>query len=80
MPCSNYERSLPVTSEHMWVQMTYTPIEVTPKPDGTLDVHESEAAAEVAKDEALYGCWFCFTPLGTDTFGTPCSGQLIIQT
>lgn len=69
-----------MTSEHMWVQMTYTPIEVTPKLDGTLDVHESETAAEIAKDQALLGCWFCFTPLGTDTFGTPCSGQLIIQT
>lgn len=60
--------------------MAYTPVEVSQKSDGSLDVHEPETAAEVAKDEALLGCWFCFTPLDTDTFGTPCPGSPIIPT
>jgi hypothetical protein len=62
-------------ADHSWVEMKYTPVEVEQRPDGTLDVHATEAALEIADEEAKYGCWFCFTPLDSDTFGTGCDYQ-----
>ena len=62
-------------AEHTWVEIKYTPIEVTLNDSGNLDIHATELALDIANEEALYGCWFCFTPLEHDTFGTPCSGD-----
>ena len=68
--------------DHMWVSMSYTPIIVEPNADGSLVVSVSDAAGEVAKEEALLGCWFCYTPLNAESFNTKCdpeSSQKIIE-
>jgi len=58
--------------QHAWVEMKYTPIEVEPQLDGSIHVHATEAAIEIAHEEALNGCWFCFTPLTPESLGTDC--------
>lgn len=60
-------------ASHVWVMLTYTPLEITQQPDGSLHVEATEAAIEAAADEGKMGCWFCFTPLQVETFNTECS-------
>jgi len=59
--------------EHMWVSMQYTPLEITPMPDGTLKIEATEEAIEVSVEDALMGCWFCHTPLGVESYSTMCT-------
>jgi hypothetical protein len=58
--------------QHMWVELKYTPIQVTEVDGGLLVLHTDELSEETANEEALNGCWFCFTPLNSDTFHTEC--------
>lgn len=62
--------------QHFWVEMKYTPLEVTKGGDGELRVSITDTHAEAAKQEALLGCWFCHTPLNTDTFDSYCEPEL----
>lgn len=60
---------------HAWVSLQYTPVVITEKPDGTLDVEAELAAVEVAEEEAIIACWFCNTRLTTDSYNTECAGD-----
>lgn len=60
------------TKEHFWVELTYVPVTVEEKTDGSLDVYASEEAIEASEEGAAYGCWFCHTPLKPETFPTEC--------
>lgn len=62
-------------SDHIWVAMQYTPLEIEELPDGTLNVSATESAIEVSVEEALYGCWMCHTPLDTESYHTECSAE-----
>lgn len=58
--------------KHMWVSMQYTPLQVEKGDDGNLSVYASDDALQVSDEEAKMGCWFCHTPLSTETFDTQC--------
>jgi len=60
------------TKQHSWVEISYMPVSVEVKEDGSLDILSSDEGAEAAKDEAVYGCWFCNSPLNHETFLTEC--------
>lgn len=58
---------------HTWVRLTYVPLIVSQKIDGSaLIVRSSSSARAVALDEAKDGCWFCHTPLNNETIYTEC--------
>lgn len=57
---------------HSWVSIQYRPVSVDLEADGSLSVFESAEAEEIAEDAAVIGCWFCHTPLTTETFDTIC--------
>lgn len=57
---------------HMWVAISYTPIEVQVDTDGTLHTFTTEMGEELARDDAKLGCWHCMIPLNTETYGTEC--------
>jgi hypothetical protein len=59
-------------AEHFWTELKMTPVEVDEQPDGTLDVHATTGAMDIAEEDAKYGCWFCFTELDADSFHTRC--------
>jgi hypothetical protein len=61
------------TKDHFWVELKYVPVTVEEREeDGSLDIYASEEGLDVSADEAVYGCWFCHTPLNTSTFPTEC--------
>ena len=66
-------------ANHSWVSMTYIPLDVEKRDDGSIHVSATESAIEIAGDEALMGCFHCHTPLDTDTFDRECPGPAIIQ-
>lgn len=61
-------------TQHAWVELKMTPLDIEQAEDGTLMVYATEAAMEIATEEARHACWFCYTPLDSDTFGTECPG------
>lgn len=61
-------------AHHVWVELKMTPLEIEQTEDGTLMVYATEAAMEIATEEARHACWFCYTPLDADTYGTECPG------
>lgn len=66
--------------DHMWVALSYVPIEVTKLVNDAdevvgLTTFTTELADEIAREESLLGCWHCLTPLTTETYDTPCSGK-----
>lgn len=64
--------------EHMWVAMSYQPIEVElDQEDGETVLHTftRDEAEEAAREEAMLMCFHCLVPLTTDSFGTDCSGE-----
>lgn len=67
------DEQLTETKLHFWVEFRYAPVDVTLNEDGGLDVHASEEALTISDEEAVYGCWFCNTPLRPDTHETECS-------
>lgn len=64
---------------HSWVSIQYSPVEAELETDGSLTVTESIEADEIAKDDAALGCWFCHTPLTTQSFGTECIPEVTPQ-
>jgi len=64
-------------TDHMWVMMTYVPIEVEVDPDNDeiLHTYTREGADEIAREEGLLGCWHCLEPLNAITYYTECSGK-----
>lgn len=58
---------MPEAIPHFWVELKYTPLDVTPQEDGTLKVEVTEAAEELANEGSLLGCWFCHLPLTTES-------------
>ncbi|AVR56962.1 hypothetical protein PBI_TRISCUIT_90 [Microbacterium phage Triscuit] len=60
------------SKEHFWVELKYVPVTVEEQEDESLSIFASEEALEASDDETVYGCWFCHTPLNTDTFPTEC--------
>jgi len=59
-------------SDHAWVEIKYTPVDVQAEDNGSLTVSVTEVQSEAANEEAAMGCWFCHTPLNTETFATEC--------
>lgn len=57
---------------HMWVSMQYTPLDVERTDNGTIIVTAAEAAISTAEEDAMMGCWFCHTPLTSESFDTEC--------
>jgi hypothetical protein len=64
-----------MAAEHMWVSFTYTPLIVEPQDNGSLKISANDSAIETAVDEAMMGCWFCYTPLTVDSFNTECTHE-----
>lgn len=62
--------------KHVWVAMSYTPIEVELLEDGTLHTFTTELGDEVAREQSLLGCFHCIIPLATETFDTECLGKI----
>lgn len=57
------------------MKMLYVPVKVTPMPlTGKLVTIVDPLSAEVAEDQAMFGCWHCHIPLNEETFSTPCPG------
>jgi len=65
-------------TEHMWVAIQYTPIEIDEAEDGTLHTFTREGADELAREESAIGCYICGTPLNTNTYKGECAGQNIL--
>lgn len=61
-------------SRHQWVELKFTPIEVTLESDGSITVEATEAALEIAHDEAKHGCWHCGAPLEVASLDEECPG------
>lgn len=59
---------------HMWVMMSYTPVEVDPQPDGSMGVFTREEAEEEAREDSVLACWHCLIGLTTESYTTPCPG------
>lgn len=60
---------------HSWVELQYMPVIVTEEANGDLHVEARDTAIEVAKTEAIHGCWVCNTPLSIESFKTECDGS-----
>ena len=59
-------------TDHMWVSIQYTPIDVELQDDGTLHTFTTEMGEELARIDSSLGCWNCNAPLTTESFGTEC--------
>lgn len=59
-------------AHHAWVELKMTPLDIDVLEDGTLNVYATEAAIEIAEEDARHACWFCYAPLTTENFGTEC--------
>jgi len=57
---------------HMWVAVSYMPIEVEPQADGSLSTYMREGAEEAAQEDASFVCWHCMIELTTESYTTPC--------
>jgi len=64
-------------NKHLWVQLAMVPIEVELQPNGHLHTFVTEGALESAEEDTRLGCWFCYTPLTTETFNTECNPEII---
>lgn len=64
-----------MSAGHMWVAITYTPIEIELQPDGSLHTFTSEMADEVAREDSKLGCWHCMEPLTTESFESECAAM-----
>lgn len=62
--------------DHMWVMITYVPIEVERDDNGTLHTFTREEADEIAREEGKLGCFHCFEPLTTESFETECRAAI----
>lgn len=60
------------SAPHMWVMLSYTPVEVDPQPDGSMGIYTREEAEEAARDDAVLACWHCLTTLTLESYTTPC--------
>lgn len=65
-------------TKHRWVELQYIPVEVeeVTMPDGevTMAITSEDGADDVAKEEAMHGCWFCNTPLTLENHDDECPG------
>jgi hypothetical protein len=68
-----------MATEHFWVEMSYMPVTVEVNEEGDVTILCEEGAEEVMKEEALHGCWFCHTPLNTESVKTECQGQEAVK-
>lgn len=59
---------------HVWVAIQYQPVEVTQNADGDFEVHTTELADEISRDEAAIGCWICEQDLDANTYNEECPG------
>ncbi len=59
-------------TNHTWVQMTMTLIEVEEQPNGHLHTFVSEVAEATAREQSEIGCAFCGIPLTTLSYNTEC--------
>jgi len=59
-------------SEHLWVKLTLTPIQVEPQENGSLHTFVGQTAEEVAEEDSKLGCAFCGMPLTTSSYDTEC--------
>lgn len=65
-----------MATEHFWVEMSYMPVTVDiDESTGDVTILADEGADVVMKEEALHGCWFCHTPLNTESVKTECEAQ-----
>lgn len=59
-------------THHMWVNLTYTPIEVIPQGDGSLHTYTTELAEQLASEDSSLVCFFCGDRLTTDNYNAEC--------
>ena len=62
-------------SKHIWVNFTYTPVEVEEQEGGILHTFTSELSEEVARDDGQLICYMCGTALTLTSFNTPCEPE-----
>ena len=62
-------------TDHMWVALTMTPIEVEEDGD-TLHTFTTELGDEIAREESKVGCWLCFVPLTATTYRSECTAAI----
>ena len=62
--------------KHVWVALQYVMVDIEPNPDNPDELRWSvtEAADELARDEAVVGCWVCEEMLTPHTYNTECPG------
>ena len=59
-------------TNHLWVKLTMTTIEVEPQANGSLHTFVGQTAEEVAEEDSELGCAFCGMPLTTSSYDTKC--------
>lgn len=64
-----------MSSKHQWVELKFTPVEIESNGEN-VDVFTTEAADEIAHEDAEIQCWFCNAELSTDNFDEECVAQL----
>lgn len=63
-------------TDHFWVELQYLPVTVSiDETTGDVTILSEEGADIIAKDEAVYGCWFCNMPLDTESVKTECVAE-----
>ena len=61
-----------MTQKHLWVELKYTPLICEMNANGGVDVYASEAAIDIAHEEAITLCWFCDKQLTPDILDEEC--------
>lgn len=61
-------------AEHMWVMVQYAPVEVEVLEDGSVDVHTTDMADILAREDSAIGCWICEEQLTSANVHSECPG------
>lgn len=62
-------------TQHMWVALSYQPIDVDVDENGVLHTYTTEIGEELAREDSALVCWICLVHLNTDTHDTECPGS-----
>ena len=62
-------------SKHIWVNFTYTPVEVEEHEGGVLHTYTNKLSEEVARDDGQLICFICGTELTSASFNTSCEPE-----
>jgi len=63
-------------TKHMWVNLTYTPIEIEAQGDGTLHTFTTDLAESLAADDSALICFACGEHLTTANYDAECEPEV----